>query len=59
MSKNVDLLYKSVRKQKDENAEAYDFVENLRILYSTYSENCFYLSMLSFKQDWKKILHKL
>jgi methylenetetrahydrofolate reductase (NADPH) len=59
MSKNVDLLYKSVRKQKDEKADRYDPVNNLKILHDSYPENCVYLSMLSFKQDWKPLLPKL
>jgi len=59
MSKNIDLLYKSVRKQKDERAEGYDPFENLKILHDVYPENCVYLSMLSFKQEWKTILPRL
>jgi 5,10-methylenetetrahydrofolate reductase len=59
MSKNVDLLFKSVRREKNEKAEPYDFVENLRVLHDAYPESCVYLSMLSFKQDWETILPKL
>jgi len=59
MSKNVDLLYKSVRKQKDAGGSDYDPVTNLQLLHEAYPENCVYLSMLSFKQDWKSILPKL
>jgi methylenetetrahydrofolate reductase (NADPH) len=59
MSKNVDLLYKSVRKQKDAEASDYDPVTNLQLLHEAYPENCVYLSMLSFKQDWKSILPRL
>ncbi|MGD2270245.1 MAG: methylenetetrahydrofolate reductase [Desulfobacterales bacterium] len=59
MSKNVDLLYKSVRKQKDAGDAGYDPVTNLQLLHEAYPENCVYLSMLSFKQDWKSILPKL
>jgi methylenetetrahydrofolate reductase (NADPH) len=59
MSKNIDLLNKSVRKQKDERAEGYDPFENLRILHDVYPEKCVYLSMLSFKQKWKTILPRL
>lgn len=58
MSANVDLLYQSVRKQREERAEGYDPVENLKILHQSYPENCIYLSMLSFKRDWKTILQK-
>ena len=56
MSNNIDLLYKSVGKDKDEKAERYDPLENLRALHESYPECCVYLSMLSFKQDWQKIL---
>jgi methylenetetrahydrofolate reductase (NADPH) len=59
MSKNVDLLYKSVRKQKDAGGSDYDPVINLQLLHEAYPENCVYLSMLSFKQDWKSILPRL
>ena len=56
MSKNIDLLYKSVGKEKDEMAENYDPNENLKALHAIYPECCVYLSMLSFKQDWNQIL---
>jgi 5,10-methylenetetrahydrofolate reductase len=56
MSKNIDLLYKSVGKEKDETAEKYDPLENLKALHEFYPECCVYLSMLSFKQDWQEIL---
>jgi methylenetetrahydrofolate reductase (NADPH) len=59
MSKNIDLLYKSVGKKKDASAEAYDPVKNLNALHDAYPQNCVYLSMLSFKQDWKRILPNL
>jgi methylenetetrahydrofolate reductase (NADPH) len=56
MSKNIDLLYKSVGKEKDETAPNYDPTENLKALHAVYPECCVYLSMLSFKQDWHPIL---
>jgi methylenetetrahydrofolate reductase (NADPH) len=59
MSDNIDLLFKSVGKKKDEKAEKYDPVENLNALHEFYPKSCVYLSMLSFKQDWKKILQRL
>jgi methylenetetrahydrofolate reductase (NADPH) len=59
MSKNVDLLYKSVRKQKNIGDSDYDPVTNLQLLHEVYPQNCVYLSMLSFNQDWKSILPKL
>jgi 5,10-methylenetetrahydrofolate reductase len=59
MSKNVDLLYKSVRKKKDDSAQKYDPVKNLNVLHDAYPQNCVYLSMLSFKQDWKLVLPRL
>lgn len=59
MSEKVDLLLKSVRREKDERAEGYDPLKNLRILHDGYPKNCVYLSMLSFEQDWKAILPRL
>jgi methylenetetrahydrofolate reductase (NADPH) len=59
MSRNVDLLYRSVRKQKDERAERYDPIENLKRLHDAYAENCIYLSLLSFKEGWEDILPRL
>jgi methylenetetrahydrofolate reductase (NADPH) len=59
MSGNIDLLYKSVGKEKDENAEKYDPIENLKALHEFYPKCCVYLSMLSFEQDWKEILPRL
>jgi methylenetetrahydrofolate reductase (NADH) len=56
MSKNIDLLYKSVRKEKDAKAAGYDPVENLKALHEAYPECCVYLSMLSFKKDWREVL---
>jgi len=59
MSKNIELLYKSVGREKDPAAEAFDPVENLKSLHQEYPESCVYLSMLSFKQDWTEILPRL
>lgn len=56
MSEKVDLFLKSVQRERDERVQGYDPVKNLEILHDTYPENCVYLSMLSFKQDWKRIL---
>lgn len=59
MSKNVELLFKSVRKQEDERAPEYDPVINLRSLHDAYPDSCIYLSMLGFKKLWSEILPKL
>ncbi|CAB5110502.1 hypothetical protein D3OALGA1CA_4514 [Olavius algarvensis associated proteobacterium Delta 3] len=59
MSKNIDLLYKSVGKANDKDTETFDPVENLNKLHDTYPNCCVYLSMLSFKQDWHAILPRL
>jgi methylenetetrahydrofolate reductase (NADPH) len=56
MSKKIDLLYKSVGKDKDEMPGNYDPLENLKALHAIYPDGCVYLSMLSFKQDWHQIL---
>lgn len=59
MSKNLDLLYKSVRKEKDETALGYDPFKNLQMLHDAYPDNCVYLSILSFKEDWETRLPRL
>ena len=59
MSHNIDLLYRSVGKKKDERAESYDPVENLKTLHQCYPQCCVYLSMLGFNQDWRNQLPRL
>jgi methylenetetrahydrofolate reductase (NADPH) len=59
MSENIDLLLKSVGKKKDDTATAFDPVENLKTLHKAYPQSCVYLSMLSFKKDWKELLPHL
>jgi methylenetetrahydrofolate reductase (NADPH) len=59
MSNNIDLLYKSVGKEEDENAKTYNPIENLKTLHECYPKCCVYLSMVSFKQDWQNILPRL
>jgi methylenetetrahydrofolate reductase (NADPH) len=59
MSNNIDLLYKSVGKESDENAKTYNPIENLKALHEFYPECCVYLSMLSFEQEWRNILPRL
>ena len=59
MSKNIDLLFRSVGKKKDEKAENYDPIENLKALHKFYPQCCIYLSMLSFGLEWHGILPKL
>jgi methylenetetrahydrofolate reductase (NADPH) len=59
MSQNVDLLFKSIRKGKDEQAHGYDPVKNLHMLHEAYPGSCIYLSMLGFKKQWRAILPRL
>jgi methylenetetrahydrofolate reductase (NADH) len=59
MSNNIDLLYKSVGKKRDDRAAEYKPAANLKALHESYPECCVYLSMLNFKQDWRKILPRL
>jgi hypothetical protein len=59
MSKNIDLLYKSVGIEKDEHAEPFDPADNLKALHQFYPESSVYLSMLGFKQNWQDILPRL
>jgi methylenetetrahydrofolate reductase (NADPH) len=59
MSKNIDLLFKSVGKERDERTEEYDPVDNLKMIHDSYPGSCVYLSMLSFKTNWHDILPQL
>lgn len=59
MSKNIELLFKSVRKEIGDEPHVYDPVENLKALHEAYPEHCVYLSMLGFKSDWKTVLPRL
>jgi hypothetical protein len=59
MSKNVDLLLRSVRKTGDERATEYDPLLNLQLLHEAYPDSCIYLSMLGFKKQWRPILPSL
>ena len=59
MSENVELLYRSVRKKKAESAPPYDPAENLTLLHAAYPESCIYLSLLSFKEDWRGLLPRM
>ena len=56
MSKKIELLYRSVGKERDKTSEDYDPIANLKDLHALYPESCVYLSMLGFKQDWHQIL---
>ena len=59
MSTNIDLFYKSVGQENIAQAEHYDPLANLSQLHKVYPQRCIYLSMLSFKQDWSKLLPRL
>lgn len=59
MSGNIDLLFKSIRKERDERAHGYDPINNLRMLHEAYPDSCVYLSMLGFKKEWRGILPRL
>ena len=56
MSKNIDLLYKCIGKERED--QEYDPVENLKKLHELYPESTIFLSLLPFNQDWEKILPK-
>ncbi|MFZ0612207.1 MAG: methylenetetrahydrofolate reductase [Desulfobacterales bacterium] len=58
MSKNVELLFRSVRKTGDRKVADYDPVSNLHTLRAAYPDSCIYLSMLGFKQRWRPVLRK-
>ena len=59
MSKNLELLFRSVRKTGDEKTTEYDPVSNLNTLHEAYPDSCIYLSMLGFKKQWRPILPTL
>ncbi len=56
MSKNLELLFRSVRKAGEERPADYDPAANLRTLQAAYPNSCIYLSMLGFKKQWRSIL---
>lgn len=59
MSKNIGLFNKSVGRQNIDQTEDYDPLANLKSLHDYYPESCVYLSMLSFKQLWNRVLPRL
>jgi methylenetetrahydrofolate reductase (NADPH) len=59
MSKNVDLLLKSIRRSDQILARDFDPRNNLETLHQMYPQCCIYLSMLGFKQSWVAALPKL
>lgn len=59
MSTNINLFYKSVGRERIEEVENYDPLENISELHEVYPHCCMYLSMLSFKQDWRNLLPRL
>jgi methylenetetrahydrofolate reductase (NADPH) len=59
MSQNVDLLFRSIRTEKSEQAHDYNPGENLRLLHTAYPESCIYLSLLGFQQQWRGLLPRL
>jgi methylenetetrahydrofolate reductase (NADPH) len=59
MSQNVDLLFKSIRQQRDEWAKGYDPIHNIHVLHGAYPDSCIYLSMLGFKKQWHGLLPRL
>jgi methylenetetrahydrofolate reductase (NADPH) len=59
MSRNIELLYKSVGKDIDEKAKTFDPIDNLKTLHTAYPQSCVYLSMLGFKLSWQEVLPRL
>jgi methylenetetrahydrofolate reductase (NADPH) len=59
MSRNVDLLFKSIRQQRDEWAKGYDPTDTIHVLHGAYPDSCIYLSMLGFKKQWRGLLPRL
>jgi methylenetetrahydrofolate reductase (NADPH) len=56
MSKNIELLLKSVKADTRIETGEYDPVQNLRILRDAFPEEKVYLSLLSSKSDWREVL---
>jgi methylenetetrahydrofolate reductase (NADPH) len=56
MSKNVKLLFKSVRQPLDERAADFDPAANLETLHAAYPACTLYLSLLGFKRSWRTLL---
>ena len=59
MSKKIELFYKSVGRMTMEEPGSYDPQENLSELHQAYPDNCVYLSMIDFDQDWHVLLPNL
>lgn len=59
MSKNTELLFKSVRKSAESAGGPYNPEENLRQLHRRYPDSCVYLSMLGFRKQWRLILPRV
>lgn len=59
MSTNIDLFYKSVGRERIEQADQYDPLGNLNTLHEVYPHCCIYLSMLSFTKNWSELLPRL
>lgn len=59
MSKNIDLFYKSVGGELDDTLQDYDPLTNVKSLHAAYPDSCIYLALLSFKDNWQKMLPKL
>ncbi|MCX6746569.1 MAG: methylenetetrahydrofolate reductase [Candidatus Pacearchaeota archaeon] len=56
MSNNIQLLYECVGIEKMKPLEIYNPMKNLKMLRQSNPESSIYLSLLSFKADWEKIL---
>jgi len=56
MSKNIELLLRSVKADARIETGKYDPVQNLRILRDVFPEEKVYLSLLSSKSDWREAL---
>lgn len=59
MSENIELLYKSVGRDVDEETVKYDPLDNLKELHEAYPESCIYLALLNFSSNWQNELPAL
>jgi hypothetical protein len=56
MSKNIELLMKSIKAETRIETGEYDPLKNLRILRDAFPDETVYLSFLSGRSDWSEIL---
>jgi len=59
MSNNIDLLFRSVGKEVDEQHRHYEPYRCVDTLHHHYPDSCMYLAMLDFEEDWEQLLPRI